>query len=351
MPTQLAGVLRRVTFAGCLLLLQLSSAAAEEATSELRQPSAADELFTRGKQRLAADDYPAACALLAESYRLDPATGSLLALALCHERQGKLASALREYSEVVERARDEKRSDRESAARARVYALQAKTSTLAIGAMQRPEDLTVRVNDVILTPDQFGHPLPVDGGFLLVEAEAAGRQPWSQHVRVADSGDAVTLTVPPLKPELKPASAAQPAQAVAPTRLLPVHETGPRAHETRPRGPSFSPAEKTGMALMGLGAVGATVSLGYTVRALQKSGDSRADCEDDTCSSAGLAVRKQARRAGDIATVSVLAAVVTGGSGLIAFLVGRENKDKRRDVRASGWFAPSGAGASLAGRF
>jgi hypothetical protein len=113
----------------------------------------------------------------------------------------------------------------------------------------------------------------------------------------------------------------------------------------------FSLAEKTGIALMAVGALGATVSLGATIRALTKGADSRADCDEDTCSAAALAVREQARRAGDIATVSVLAAVVAGGTGLITFLVGRENKDKRRDVRASGWYAPGGAGASLAGRF
>ncbi len=345
MPTQLSGLICRLSFAGCLLLLTLGKAAAEGAETELRQPGKADELFARGKQRMAADDYPAACPLLAESYRLDPATGSLLALALCHERQGKLASALREYGEAVERSRSEKRLDREQAARARVFALQASASTVAISTMQRSEELTVRLNDARLTPDQLGRPLPVDGGFLLVEAEALGAKPWRQHVKVADSGEAVTLTVPVLEPERQAAVPARPAPAAAPAVVR--YREPPRS-----RGPLFSPAERSGLALMAIGAVGATVSLGYTVRALQKGGDSRADCDEDMCSPAGRAVREQARKAGDIATISVLTAVVAGGAGLVTFLVARENKDKRRDVRASGWLAPSGgAGATLTGRF
>jgi hypothetical protein len=322
------------------LLFTLSNAAAEETKTELRQPGKADELFALGKARLAVDDYPAACPLLADSYRLDPATGSLLALALCHERQGKLASALREYGEAVERSRSESRLDREQAARARVFALQGKASTLVVNTVQRPEELTVRVNQAVLTPDQLGRPLPVDGGFVLVEAEAAGRLPWRQPVKVADSGDVVSLTIPSLEPEKK----ASPPLPAAPLAV-------PRVRQTRSRAPMFSTAEKTGIGLMAAGALGATVSLGYTGRAIQKGNDSRAACDEDTCSPAGRAVREQARRAGDVATISVLAATAVGATGLITFLVGRKNKRERPDVRASGWFAPGGAGASLAGRF
>jgi hypothetical protein len=67
----------------------------------------AEALFRRGKESLAAGDHTRACSLLAESYRLDAATGTLLALALCHERQGKLVAAIDEYKDVVVRARAE----------------------------------------------------------------------------------------------------------------------------------------------------------------------------------------------------------------------------------------------------
>lgn len=84
----------------------------------------ADALFEEGKAKLAAQQYAQACPLLAQSFELDPATGTLLALALCHERAGELESAIAEYRSAAQRSRDEDRADREQAATARADALE-----------------------------------------------------------------------------------------------------------------------------------------------------------------------------------------------------------------------------------
>ena len=75
----------------------------------------AEQAFTEGKQHLAQHAYLQACPLFEESYALDPASGSLLALAICHERQGKLATAVREYAELIARSQREGRGDRAQA--------------------------------------------------------------------------------------------------------------------------------------------------------------------------------------------------------------------------------------------
>ena len=84
----------------------------------------AEGLFREGKALMQAKDYAQACPKLAESLRQDAATGTQLALALCQEKQGLLASAWTNFSSVASNARREGRPDREKVARERAAALE-----------------------------------------------------------------------------------------------------------------------------------------------------------------------------------------------------------------------------------
>src|SRR5689334_1948856 len=83
------------------------------ALAQDRDPAAAEALFREGKQLMADGAFERACPKLAESYRLDPATGALLATALCYERANKLASAWVAYTDAAARAKTEGALDRE----------------------------------------------------------------------------------------------------------------------------------------------------------------------------------------------------------------------------------------------
>jgi RNA polymerase sigma factor (sigma-70 family) len=68
---------------------------------------------------MASNDFATACPKFAESYRLDPAAGTLVGLALCNEGEGKSASAWAEFLLVAREAKKSGRRPRAARARAR----------------------------------------------------------------------------------------------------------------------------------------------------------------------------------------------------------------------------------------
>src|SRR5258708_3181546 len=72
----------------------------------------AEMLYRQGRALIGEGKVSEACPKFAESYRLDAATGTLLNLALCHEIEGKLATAWLEFSRAVALARRDRRHDR-----------------------------------------------------------------------------------------------------------------------------------------------------------------------------------------------------------------------------------------------
>src|SRR4051812_24565538 len=84
-------------FALIACLLAPSALAAQASEGSEMRGTASQALFDEGRRLLEAGNYVEACAKLDESYRLDAAAGTLLNLALCHEQQGRSASAWFEY--------------------------------------------------------------------------------------------------------------------------------------------------------------------------------------------------------------------------------------------------------------
>lgn len=333
------GVFLSVCVLGCVLV-RVERAQAAEA-------GGADELFKRGKQRLAVGDLGEACPLLAESYRLDPATGTLLALALCHEREGKLATALAEYRDAVVRSRVQRRSDRVRAAQDKIAHLERKVSTLTIDGAGVAEGVEVRLNGAVLEPSQLGKALPFDGGDLTVEASAPGRVPWRASVALAPSGDAQTVSIPELQPQPAPEIAARPELQAEPAAAAaaPVVARDERATSR------FSAPQWAGIGLMAGGGVALAVGVGFTVRAIRKDDDSELGCFDDLCTPAARADRLEARDAGNAATIAIASGAALATAGLVSYLVGRRRERPghaaRRALDAAAFATPHVAGAAV----
>jgi hypothetical protein len=325
-----------------LAVLLLSASATSVAAGDEKGPQQAESLFRNGKELLAQQDYARACPLLAESYRLDPATGSLLALAICHEGQGKVAAALAEYGKVVTRSQRESRPDREKAAREKAKSLEAQVSMLTINVeqgAQQIDGIQVKRNGVVVGSSAWGTPIPVDGGEQIVEASAPGMTPWRATVSIAAKVDSKEVTVPLLEPKTpeRPApkaveratpkvsdEAPKPAALPPPPTTAIVVPTESRTEEhPSSRGTALQGA---GIATTIAGVVTLGIGAGFLVRAIGKNSDSKAGCDGNVCSIQGTQDRWEAQDAGNVATISFIAGGVLAAGGTMMFLLGRPRR-------------------------
>ncbi|MBI4705019.1 MAG: tetratricopeptide repeat protein [Deltaproteobacteria bacterium] len=224
-------------------------------------PSTAQALFDEARGIMAAGRYAEACPLFAESQRLDPGGGTLLNLALCHEAEGKTATAWAELKEALGVARQDARADRAELAAARIAAIEPRLSRLSV--IVPPEarlgDLVVARDGVALGAAVWGRAVPVDPGSHVVSAKAPGRKPWQTSVQVDADADSQTVTVPPLAP----AGASEDAGA------------GP--------GTGWGAGRIAGLVAGAAGLVCLGIGTGFGIDAISKAGQSDDLCDKEVC--------------------------------------------------------------------
>src|SRR5262249_6120128 len=109
----------RVVALAALVLLPMG-ASAQPSAAERAQ---AEALFNDGKKLLKEGKTAEACRKFEGSYHIDPTPGTVLNLATCHEKEGRIASAWGEFKEALAAAKKANRKDREKLARDRIDAL------------------------------------------------------------------------------------------------------------------------------------------------------------------------------------------------------------------------------------
>jgi hypothetical protein len=169
------------------------------ASAQRRDPTAADALFRDGRALLKDKNYAAACPKLAESYRLDPAPGTLFNLAQCEEGRGRLASAHERWQGLVDALTSAGKlaDERLPVARERVLTLGPKVPrlTIRIKGSAPPETVVLR-DGVELRGAGLGAPLPVDPGEHVVLARAAYRRDGEARITLA-AGESKTIEIEP----------------------------------------------------------------------------------------------------------------------------------------------------------
>jgi len=294
---------------GVLLLGCRASAA------EAGDPRAAEALFAEAQALMERGDYASACPKLEESYRLDRATGALFVLALCHEAQGRFASAWVEFMEVASRANAERYFEREQEARQRVESLYPKLSFLTV----RVDPMTAALHGLVVSRDgvQLGRAawdtaVPVDPGRHVIEARAAGHQAWRTTVEIGAEPRKEVLVVPRLTRSIRP-----PAQGQA---------TGTRRSAGLKE--QLTPLRIAGIGLGGAALACFGTSAYAALRAVEKYDDSQKDCRDNVCGVAGDRDRMRAEEAAHLATIGAIAGGALLASGAVLFLVGSPGTEK-----------------------
>jgi hypothetical protein len=169
--------------------------AAADATAADR--ALAQSLFDDGRKLMDARDYTQACPKFAESERLDPGGGTILNLALCHEAEGKTASAWTEFNEALSRAIRDGRPEREARARERIAVLEPRVSRLTVSvAAGAAGELELSVDGISWGTALRNVGVPLDPGPHVVVARRAGGGSWSSTVVLGASADSKTLRIP-----------------------------------------------------------------------------------------------------------------------------------------------------------
>lgn len=272
-------------------------------------------MFDRG-------DLAGGCPLLDEAYRLDGALlGAGYALAECHERQGRLATAHRLFLEIENKAasRGEARAA-EARQRAESLAPRLPRLRLVVSTGAGP-DLEILVDGVQWPRDAWGADQAIDAGRHEVVARGGGLDGWSRSIDVRE-GARVELVVELVK-------------AAMPT-------TGPVDDARDAPFPWRTAGFVTGA--VGLVALGGGVALALVARGDYE--DVASECDpSNACSAEAATARNDAVGLAGVATALVVVGGVLAGAGLGAVLLAPSDAPASASVRVG----PSGA--SIVGRF
>ncbi len=118
------------------------------AEASITDRTQAQLLFNEARSLMSSGKYGEACDKFAESQRLDPGGGTILNLALCHEKQGKTATAWADFNEALSAALRDRRAEREKLAREHIAALEPLLPRLVVetGSASTAAGLEVKID-------------------------------------------------------------------------------------------------------------------------------------------------------------------------------------------------------------
>ena len=297
------------------------SLAALAARAQTRDPVLAEALFREGRLAIESGDLTKACARFGQSYRLDPAPGTLLNLASCEEKLGRLASAWEHYHALVDTLAPN--DDRRDLAKSHADSVAARVPRLKISlAPKAPPGARVLRDGAPVDPAALGVSVPIDPGahVLVVQAPDCADKQTKVDLAVGEQKAIVLEAGAPLPPVVTPPPP-PPPRLLSGRRLLALAVVG------------------GGVAVAAAGGVVGGV-------ALATNGNANRYCTGNVCTDPrGVTLHETAKTEAIVADVLFGTAVVAVAAGAVLWLTAKHPR------AASAYVAPGLGGVWLGGEF
>jgi hypothetical protein len=309
------GGLRRSSFVAILVAAAVAPIRVAQAQPESTDTQYAEKLFQQAKAEMSAGHVAEACATLQAVWNIDHGGGTLLALAMCHEKLGRGATALDEFRQARALATEARRDDRAHLAESHAAQLDATVSRLTVVTTRaRVAGLTVELDGARLDARQWDAALPIDAGDHSIRALAPGHPDWTASVHAEASGGHLQVELPPWS---------EPTPHIA-------EPTAPLTPIPPPRSRSATPVVRiAGFAVGGLGLVATGVGAFFGVQAIQQRNDALSACgggtrcQDAPTYSRATTLDANSSTSGLASTIAVATGLTLVATGVVLIIVGR----------------------------
>ena len=284
----------------------------------------ADQLFAEGKALLESNLLEA-CKKFDESLQENPAAiGTLLNVALCDEKLGKIATAVDRFSEARIRAKEQGLPEHIRAAEEHIAALTPSVPHVTIKLTEQLPETKILLDDKLLAPGAIAN-VPVDPGDRVLVVSAPARLPYRMQLVVA-TGEHLDVVVPALAKSV----------TIKSSQLLIGQVT----------------------TLVGAAAAGTGLGIGLYARHLYRQQFDDGRCTSDPtgghCSAEGQKQTNRAHTLGNVGTVVGVAGVLVAGAGVYLWFRSPKSTppdtgDKKLTVVPQ--VSPDGLGVVALGRF
>lgn len=285
----------RVRVFSILVMFSMLAAPSLAEPQSSAQPSA-EELFRDGRETMKRGDFALACSTFKASYAISPAKSTLLNLAICSEKLGRVADAQRYFLQLL--ARPDLDEARRAIASEQAHDLEKRVPHLVIRLRPSDRQRTLITLDGSALGGDAEQPIAVNPGAHTVGFEAKKRDIRRVSIKVAEG-------------ELRVVDSPAP----------PLNTGRPKAtQKARGRAERSRGSKTSAYWIGGLGLLGLATSAVMGVLVLEKKSVVDAHCTNGECDDDGLQAARAGQTLSDVGTAAFGAGVALTGCAAFLFL-------------------------------